>query len=447
MVATKKYSIIDTETGALDRRIFVDEAIYREELEKIFGRAWQMIGHVSLVPNRNDFFHTYMGEDPVILTRDNNGQLHAFLNMCRHRGNRIVRADEGNSKNFMCTYHGWTFSNDGRLEHVPGVSEAYYDALAMDELSLIEAKVDTYAGIVFATWDHEAPSLEAYLGDARWYLDVSFNRRDGGTIAYGPQKWLEPCNWKTPVDNCSDNYHVPVTHLSSMLAKNKLIGTPRTTQQEMATSIDRRHLFVNGHSLTFAEVDEKTPRAGHGMTAANRHLFEAYQLDTLPEVERRLGSKRARGMQLNNHSLFPNGVLGFRLALPRGPLMTEFWHFAIVDKDAPEDIQGYLRWGLGGNNGVAGLFEQDDIDNWRQVSLSATSPLARKYSQWLSMGRGHTTDNHPEYVGHVSERYISESNQRNFYTRWEEFMNADSWADISIEPIAADYQGSATLNS
>ncbi|MDE2766322.1 MAG: Rieske 2Fe-2S domain-containing protein, partial [Chloroflexota bacterium] len=205
MVATKKYSVIDVETGALDRRVFVDEDIYQEELEKIFGRAWQMIGHVSLVANRNDFFHTYMGEDPVILTRDNNGQLHAFLNMCRHRGNRIVRADEGNAKNFMCTYHGWTFSNDGKLEHVPGITEAYYGDLPVEELSLIEAKVDTYAGIVFATWDHEAPSLEAYLGDARYYLDASFNRRDGGTIAYGPQKWLEPCNWKTPVDNCSDN--------------------------------------------------------------------------------------------------------------------------------------------------------------------------------------------------------------------------------------------------
>ena len=446
MVATKKYSVIDVETGALDRRIFVDADIYQEELEKIFGRAWQMIGHVSLVPEVNDFFHTYMGEDPVILTRDNNGVLHAFLNMCRHRGNRIVRADEGNAKNFMCTYHGWTFSNDGKLEHVPGITEAYYGDLPVEELSLIEAKVETYAGIVFATWDHEAPSLAAYLGDARWYLDTVFNRRDGGTVAVGPMKWLEPCNWKTPVDNCSDNYHTVVTHLSSAMAYEKYNGRPRTTHAQLFAR-PHKHMFVNGHGLTVREVDDDTPRDRAGMTDENRHVFFDHHRETMPEVERRLGWRRAHKVQLSNHSLFPNGVLGFRLALPRGPLMTEFWHFVIVDKDAPEELQGYLRWGLGNNNGVAGLFEQDDIDNWRQVSLSATSPLARKYSQWLSMGRGHTNDNHPEYVGHVSEGYISESNQRQFYTRWEQFMNAESWADIPIEPMSADYQGTATMHS
>ena len=115
----------------------------------------------------------------------------------------------------MCTYHGWTYRNDGTLEHVPGESEAYYDALDRPSLGLIEARVETYAGIVFATWAKDAPSLEAYLGDARWYLDTVFNRRDGGMQALGPMKWLEPVNWKTMVDNCSDNYHVPTSHLSS----------------------------------------------------------------------------------------------------------------------------------------------------------------------------------------------------------------------------------------
>ena len=92
-VSNKKYNVIDLKTGKLDSRIFSDPDIYREELEKIFGRTWLMIGHESLVPKVNDFFHTYMGEDRVILTRDGKGKLHAFLNMCRHRGNAIVRTD------------------------------------------------------------------------------------------------------------------------------------------------------------------------------------------------------------------------------------------------------------------------------------------------------------------------------------------------------------------
>ena len=156
----KKYNVIDLETGKLDPRIFSDNDIYQEELEKIFGRSWLMIGHESLVTNVNDFFHTYMGEDPVILTRDAKGKLRAYLNLCRHRGNRIVRADKGNTRNFSCSYHGWTYSNEGELEYVPGEEEAYYGALDRSCFSLIEARVDTYAGIVFANWDAGAPSLE-----------------------------------------------------------------------------------------------------------------------------------------------------------------------------------------------------------------------------------------------------------------------------------------------
>src|SRR5205085_7603331 len=139
MGSARKHAVIDPATGKLDRRIFSDQAIYDAEMEKIFGRAWLMIGHASLVPNNDDFFHTYMGEDPVILTRDGDGRLHALLNMCRHRGNRVVRVDDGSAKRFMCTYHGWTYRNDGTLEHVPGECEAYYDALDRNSLGLIEA--------------------------------------------------------------------------------------------------------------------------------------------------------------------------------------------------------------------------------------------------------------------------------------------------------------------
>src|SRR5260370_21547685 len=176
-------------------------------MEKISGRAWLMIGHESLVPAVDDFFHTYMGQDPVILTRDGQGRLHALLNMCRHRGNRVCRVDDGNAKRFMCSYHGWTYLNDGALDHVPGESEAYYDALDTSSLGLIEARVETYAGIVFATWAKDAPSLEAYLGDARWYLDTLFNRRDGGMQPLRPMKLLQPVHSNGAAQNCSGQYH------------------------------------------------------------------------------------------------------------------------------------------------------------------------------------------------------------------------------------------------
>src|SRR5262245_10943277 len=443
MGATQQYVIIDPETGKIDRRIFIDQAIYDEEMAKIFGRAWLMIGHESLVPKVNDFFHTYMGEDPVILTRDSQGQLHALLNMCRHRGNRVTRCDDGNARRFMCTYHGWTYTNDGALEHVPGESEAYYDALDKASLGLVQARVDTYAGIVFATWAEDAPSLEAYLGDARWYLDTLFNRRDGGMQALGPMKWIEPANWKTMVDNCSDNYHVPTTHLASAMVQSRFLGRPRLSHKDQFES-PNKHVFVNGHSLTFREAADDTPRYVHGISRETLPLFQAYHDATLPEVERRLGAIRAHRIQLGNHSIFPNGILGFRLALPRGPLRTEFWHFVLLERDAPEELKRAIRIGSQANNGAAGMFEQDDVDNWRQVTLASTSCLGRRHPQDLWMGLGQAAP-HPDYPVLVSERYISENNQRLFYRRWEEFMNADSWAQIPLDPITAHFDGTAAM--
>ena len=392
MGATQKYSVIDPATGKVDWRIFSDQGVYEREMERIFGRAWLMIGHESLVAKVNDFFHTYMGEDPVILTRDAQGRLHALLNMCRHRGNRVVRCDDGNARHFMCTYHGWSYGNDGRLEHVPGTSEAYYDALDKPSLGLVQARVDTYAGIVFATWAEDAPSLEAFLGDARWYLDTVFNRRDGGMRALGPMKWLEPVNWKTMVDNCSDNYHVPTTHLSSARVQTRYLGRPTLSHKQQFES-PNKHVFVNGHSITFREAPDNTPQV------RARHLER--DLSALSGALRghpsRGGAAAGRVPRAPRPARQPQHLPERRAGIPAGAparsVKTEFWHFVLLEKDASEAIKHAIRIGSQANNGAAGLFEQDDVDNWRQVTAASRSRLGGRTPRtcrWGSATRART---------------------------------------------------------
>ena len=129
--------LVDIEQGLVSRRIFIEPEIYAQELEQIFARCWLFLCHESQIPQPGDFFSTSMGEDPVLVVRDSQGQVHAFLNVCRHRGNRLCRADPGNAATFTCAYHGWTYGNDGQLVGVPYLREAYHGELDREQWGLM----------------------------------------------------------------------------------------------------------------------------------------------------------------------------------------------------------------------------------------------------------------------------------------------------------------------
>ena len=442
--------MVDLEKGVLDRRIFLDPEIYQQELEKIFTRAWLFIGHDSLVPNPNDFFNTYMGEDPVILTRDAKGQLHAMLNMCRHRGNRVVRADDGNAKNFMCTYHGWTYSSDGgKLVSVPGLQEAYYGELDVDNLGLIEvAHLDTYAGFIFATWDPEAPSLEDWFGDARYYLDMWVNRRDGGVQLSGPDKWVLPTNWKMPSDNFgTDGYHTNITHRSvGVVRAMRRREQPVRMFQNISDGSSNATYSIRGHG-----VGGNLRQEGENATNVTNQdpRIIGYREGLQEEMERRFGTFRARRVNFRVSNLFPNlafhqGSTMVRLWLPRGPQKTEVWGFQVIDKEAPQEIRDLSRRNGMLTFGISGIMEVDDADNWMQCVASAKSTIGRRYPQILSLGLG-TEEEQDTLPGVRTPNAINETPQRLQYQRWQQMMDAESWADIPVYPPTATYEGTATF--
>ncbi len=163
---------MDIDKGWIDRRIFAEQSIYEQELYQIFARCWLFLAHDSQIPKPGDFITTHMGEDNVIIVRQKDNTVKAFLNSCPHRGNKVCFADTGNARQFVCNYHGWSFDTEGSLQ---GMHEEFcYDEgdINKSEWGLKPvAQIDSYKGLIFATFDETAPSLEAYLGDFRWYLD------------------------------------------------------------------------------------------------------------------------------------------------------------------------------------------------------------------------------------------------------------------------------------
>jgi nitrite reductase/ring-hydroxylating ferredoxin subunit len=260
---------VDFEKGLVDRIIFSDPKIYELEMERIFARAWSFVCHESQIPKVGDFFSTWIGKDRILAVRDKRGAVSVMLNTCRHRGNAVCRAEQGNAKVFTCPYHGWSYGLDGELVGVPRLREFYRGDLDKKEWGLARAaQVTSYRGLVFATLDPAAPPLDEYLGEVgRIGLDFIAERGDVEVID-GVQKNVVACNWKLAVDNLFDWYHPVVSHRSAIQS-----GVfPRLSDEDAAFAPMSQMVMLGeyGHGIggpmipedVMAEVGERRVRAG-----------------------------------------------------------------------------------------------------------------------------------------------------------------------------------------
>jgi 3-phenylpropionate/trans-cinnamate dioxygenase alpha subunit len=431
--------------GEINRRIFSDPDIYELEMERIFGRAWLFVAHESMLPNTGDFFEAPMGKDNVLVVRQRDGGLKALLNTCTHRGNAVCRAEEGNTKNFMCTYHGWTFDLAGKLIGVPGLENLYHNDLDKESLGLREvAQLDTYKGFIFATMDPTAPPLYEYLG-ATGRLGINLIAAQGDMeVVAGVQKFVVDCNWKFAVDNVYDWYHAQITHMSAF--NTGLMGG-RRPPSDSATQMD----LGGAKTPDGVDPDLSAPPAenivvlgefGHAIggpsTAATRNIRMNQEWRERPEALAELGRV---GVQVAGHpNIFPTAWITqnqLSLRVPRGPLQTEIWWFTFADKNATPEARAESIGRANHVFGPAGYLEQEDGENWAQSSMQTLGTFSRHIPQVLKMDLGRGKVVKEEGLARI-EGNVTEHAQLWTYKAWDLWMSGADWEGIKNGTVPPD---------
>jgi len=247
---------------------YSDPAILERERREVFARAWMVIGHVSEVRESGDYATGTIAGEPVVVVRDEHGELRAFSNVCRHRAAQLASGSGSCGKVLRCPYHGWTYRLDGSLAAMPE-GRGFGEDFDRDQVRLPEFRVDTLGGLVFVNMDPAAEPLRDWFGDiAERFEGLGIERLvPVATREVQPREILRGLpdalrarsvraaralvpdaqtarrvdryehNWKTLADNYLEGYHVPVGHPGLL----RLLDYPR-----YRATLHRRAAWIDG---------------------------------------------------------------------------------------------------------------------------------------------------------------------------------------------------------
>ena len=414
-------------TFRIHRSTMTSDEIMALEKTRIFDRSWLYVGHDSEVPKVGDFRRRVVAGRPLFMVRGQDNKVRVFLNTCRHRGALVCRQDEGNSRAFMCFYHGWTYNDRGELTGVPDIG-GYAGCLDQSKLGLMEPpKVDSYQGLYFVNFDANAPSFLDYLGDAKDLLDMSMESADilgGWEVIRGSAKYNIKANWKLLIENSVDNYHFRPIHQSYLdfRGERRDIGDRAFEERRHPRGVG----FKNGHVAMLSPAP--------GRTIANP--VSRWSPAVIEEVNRVRGEliKRygeARGASMAEVSrfliIFPNVCIhdtqsGFKIRQiwPVSPGIMEVNQWELVPRNEREDVRAARMEGAVTFQGPGGFGTPDDIEGLE----SCQAGFAAKEVEWSDASRGMRRE----------ARDDDELTSRAFWRQWISLIRGQSGADRVGDP-------------
>lgn len=441
--------LIDHDRHEVDLRVLTDPQIYQLEVDRFFTRTWIMVGHESEIPNTGDYVLRTIGEDAVIVTRQANGGITISLNVCPHRGMQVCRSEYGNTKKFVCPYHGWVFGTDGRFVAAPYETEMFGESLNHEELRLRQARVEMLGGVIFGNFDPDAPSLSEFLGDLKWYLEPILCRTDNGLEVVGPpQRSLVTANWKAPGEQGSvDGYHVVGLHRSfgdlGLLGPDERIISALYSIDVSAAGGGLRCMPTNS-AFVDALLGTSTWESAHAGDPMER-LIANPPAGLTPELAQQLPNHLSEDQirVLSSYAptvgqAFPSfevllfvGPLELTKAAPllvlhtwgpKGPEAFEMWTWVLVEKDAPAEMKELARKAAVRNFGSSGCIEMDDGEAWPSQTRSARGGVGKRQKFRYRAFHGHNPPPDWPGPGVVHTGITRDDGQWGWWQRYFRFM-------------------------
>ena len=418
---------VDEKAGTVDRKIFVDDTVFRLEMDRIFFRSWGFLCHATEIENPGDFVVRRLGGAEIIVTRDEDGGLHALLNSCRHRGAQVCRADSGNGRHFVCPYHGWTYDRSGRLMTTT-FDQHFPPDFKFSELSLPKVpRLEQYKGLIFGCWNPEVVSLADHLGEFSWYLDPFLARSPlGMDVLSPPHRWRTRCNWKVGALNfVGDSQHVLTTHAGPLT-----LDPVRAARAGFATAAENSFQVSTdeGHGCTLTYLAPGLPE-------------EAYQthppaLEPLYTAITPGQREMLKNLRVIVGTIFPNlsfietqvgpsqKAVIMRQWMPISGTEMEVLSWVLAEREAAPDYKAaVLKKGIH-NFGAAGVFEQDDVELWASATLASNNPIAAQYpySFHTALPYLHKAEKDSKWPGRIYRPADTEVAQFEFMRQWNRLM-------------------------
>lgn len=344
------------------RDVFRAAELFELEQKFIFERTWSFVGLDSQLRRPNDFITTHIGRVPVLVMRDAQGALAAFVNTCRHKGALLCRTESGNARVLVCNYHGWAYESTGKNIGIKDrEAGCYRDAFNAESHDLIALpRLESYKGLLFASLHPDVPSLADFLGGMRPLIDLAMEQGpEGMEFLPGRIIYTYDANWKLQMDNGIDFYHLTSTHPSFMevvrrreeaeqgnLAAKQFDWNRRMTQRGGMFG------FEYGHSAIWLTQAQPEKRPIHA---------------TREEVGARMGPAVLDWMfRMRNTTLFPNMQIADSTSLmirtfrPLSPQKTEMRVYCMAPIGEAADVRAWRLRQFEDFFNVSGFATPDD---------------------------------------------------------------------------------------